>query len=171
MDEAQKTDVSNITLSATDLAGANSLNFSSPVDSGEDGEDLVYTFAVGDFSYEDVDGHALDKIRLQAVTASSLWVGADASEGGASYASFAHAGTGVTTVSGVTSDTGTYSLKIPFPKGGQTFDFSYPGDDPVVSLRIRDLESRNRNYTSVILIALLGLVLSASRIFVRKPEK
>ena len=131
-------------------------------------EDTVFTFSAGDLSYIDEVGDALDGVRLQAATAGKLWVDADDGVGN-SYASFVHTDAGVQVGSGAKAEAGTYSLKIPFPKGGQTFDFSYPGDDPKISLRIRDLDSRNRNYTSVILLGLLGVVFGASRIFTRKP--
>ena len=60
--------------------------------------------------------------------------------------------------------TGTYSLTIPFPEGGRRFDFSYPGDDPQVSLKIHDLEARNRNLATVGLLLVLGLVFSLPRL-------
>jgi len=41
-------------------------------------EDTVYTFAVADFPYTDIESDPLAKIRLQPVSAGQLWVDADA---------------------------------------------------------------------------------------------
>ena len=106
-------------------------------------EDTVFTFAAGDFPYTDMDGDGLQAIRLQAVTTDNLWIDAD---------------------DGVLSlDTGTYSLDIQFPEQGRRYDFSYPGDDPVVSLRIRDTKAENRNVSTFGLLAFLGVTIGLTR--------
>ncbi len=106
-------------------------------------EDTVFTFAAGDFSYTDVDADELQAIRLQAASAGALWV--DTDDGGLSL------------------DTGTYSLDIQFPEQGRRYDFSYPGDDPVVSLRIRDTKAENRNFSTFGLLAFLGITIGLTR--------
>ena len=55
-------------------------------------------------------------------------------------------------------DAGTYSLQIDFPEVGRQLDFSYPGDDPSISLSIRDSEARSRNVATLSLIGLLELI-------------
>jgi hypothetical protein len=64
--------------------------------------------------------------------------------------------------------TGTYSLSIRLPEGGQQLDFSYPGDNPVISLRIRDTQVRNRNYATLGLLTILVAVFCTTKWWQRK---
>ncbi|MAH12888.1 MAG: hypothetical protein CMO33_04005 [Verrucomicrobia bacterium] len=65
-------------------------------------------------------------------------------------------------------DAGTYSLQIDFPEVGRQLDFSYPGDDPSISLSIRDSEARSRNVATLSLIGLLALIFGAYRFALSK---
>ena len=134
----------------TETPDVTSLHFSdnTAAFTAPEAEDTVFTFATGDFPYNDIDGDGVDKIRLQAATAGTLWVDTDQDA--------------------LALNTGTYSLDIQFPEKGRRFDFSYPGDDPVVSLRIRDNETQNRNYATIGLLALLGVIVGVTRYFPRK---
>ena len=141
--------------------------------------DTVFTFANSDFSNVDAEQGQLGPIRLQAATEANFWLdarnGGNASFQGGTNFNFADdpldgsltnagfvggLGGGGGGGQGQAQPTGTYSLTIPFPEGGRRFDFSYPGDDPHVSLKIHDMEARNRNVATVGVLLVLGLFFS-----------
>ena len=64
--------------------------------------------------------------------------------------------------------TSAYSLSIQLPEGGRQLDFSYPGNNPVISLRVRDTQVRYRNYATLGLLGIFATVFSIAKWWQRK---